>query len=496
MIEAASQPASEASPRATPPAWGGMRGMTRAKILLAVFDAASVLIAFYLSFHLRNYLFAWRGGIYEARAIHALFALGLVFLTLMVFRHRQLYRATAMSPTAEHLENVMGSWARVGMLFIALCFFFKIQLFISHRISTAFFLLLGAVGLFAGRFLLAPPVLRHLFAQARCRRRALLIATGGDREAAAREVRALKDGPELAGFVSDDGVAPEGVPHWGGLQDLETLIRERHISEAYVWLGGNDREGLVTLLRQLRGVDIELRVAAAFDALRAQAGTLSEARGRFLYFNLSPFARLDRIVKRALDLAVAGALLVLLAPGIALIALWIRLDSRGGVFFRQRRVGCEGREFDVIKFRTMRANTEQHHLESLRTLMDERKLRTAEGLFKAVDNDMVTRAGRFLRRYSLDELPQLMNVWRGEMSLVGPRPLPTYQVAMYKPWQHFRHAVKPGMTGYWQVNGRSTVSHDDMVLMDIYYIANWSLGLDLDILFKTLWVVLTGKGAV
>ena len=171
------------------------------------------------------------------------------------------------------------------------------------------------------------------------------------------------------------------------------------------------------------------------------------------------------------------------------------------MFFRQRRTGRDGRSFEVIKFRSMRRNTENHHRKAVAEFM-RRDASLADpqdrqgGLLKTTDTAQVTRIGAFLRRTSMDELPQLLNVLKGDMSLVGPRPEPEYQVALYKPWQHLRHRVRPGITGYWQVMGRSAVSHDDMVLMDVFYINNWSLSLDLRILMRTFFVVLTGKGAL
>jgi len=193
--------------------------------------------------------------------------------------------------------------------------------------------------------------------------------------------------------------------------------------------------------------------------------------------------------KRAIDVVAALLLLLVLSPVLALIALIIKIDSRGPVIFRQTRCGKDGKLFTFYKFRGMVADAEARQAE-----FDH--LNEAQGpIFKMKHDPRVTRVGRVLRRTSLDELPQLWNVLRGEMSLVGPRPPLPSEVAKYEPWHHSRLAVKPGLTGLWQVSGRSLLGFDQMVRLDIAYIARWSLLLDLRILLKTVLTVLFMDGA-
>ena len=194
-----------------------------------------------------------------------------------------------------------------------------------------------------------------------------------------------------------------------------------------------------------------------------------------------------RIAKRASDIIIASTALMLLAPLWLIIALVIKLDSRGPVFYKQERVGMDGRLFLLYKFRTMLTDAE-HELE-------ECGVDLSQPYFKLQDGDpRITRMGRVLRRFSLDELPQLINVLRGDMSLVGPRPLPVEQVAA-NPGLRPRHEVKAGMTGWWQVSGRSDVDPERALRLDLFYIDNWSLTLDLFILLKTVGTVLSGRGA-
>jgi exopolysaccharide biosynthesis polyprenyl glycosylphosphotransferase len=208
-------------------------------------------------------------------------------------------------------------------------------------------------------------------------------------------------------------------------------------------------------------------------------------------FELRPpvFAGADWLGKRAFDLVVAVLLLVVGLPIWLLIALAIRLDSRGPVLYRSRRVGLNEQPFEMVKFRTMVAGADERQEE-----LEEANEATG-ALFKIRDDPRVTRVGAFLRRFSLDETPQVLNVLRGEMSLVGPRPLPLRDYEQLQDWHRKRYLVLPGMTGLWQISGRSELSFDDLVRLDFYYLDNWSIWLDVSILLKTLPAVVDRRGA-
>jgi lipopolysaccharide/colanic/teichoic acid biosynthesis glycosyltransferase len=197
----------------------------------------------------------------------------------------------------------------------------------------------------------------------------------------------------------------------------------------------------------------------------------------------------DWTVKRGFDLVVSALVVVIGLPVWALVALAIKLDSRGPIFFVDRRIGVGEREFPMLKFRTMVADAAELQPE----LEDENE---AEGaLFKIREDPRVTRVGKFLRRFSLDEIPQVLNVLKGEMSLVGPRPLPLRDYELLEDWHRRRYGVLPGMTGLWQISGRSGLSFDDLVRLDFTYIENWSLWLDISIIVKTIPAVITQRGA-
>ena len=193
-------------------------------------------------------------------------------------------------------------------------------------------------------------------------------------------------------------------------------------------------------------------------------------------------------LKRAMDVVAASIGMLLLAPLLLMLALVVKLDTPGPVLFRQRRIGCRGERFEMFKFRSMVANAEQFKSGLLN------RNEAGEGLFKIGDDPRITRVGRFLRHASLDELPQLLNVLRGEMSLVGPRPLVPDEDQLIEGWQRQRLAVKPGMTGLWQIFGSSRIPMNEMVKIDYLYGANWSIWLDLKVLIRTVPYVIHRRG--
>jgi lipopolysaccharide/colanic/teichoic acid biosynthesis glycosyltransferase len=210
-------------------------------------------------------------------------------------------------------------------------------------------------------------------------------------------------------------------------------------------------------------------------------------------------SRVQAFFRRGLDLVVGSALILALSPILIAVAIAVRLDSPGPAFFRQRRVGLGGREFTLYKFRSMSSGANQRqHKEYVASLINGSEAKHSEDghdLYKLVADDRITGVGRWIRRWSLDELPQLFNVVLGDMSLVGPRPTIPYEVAEYPTWYLDRFAVKPGLTGLWQVSGRNERTYEEMVRIDIEYVESRSLFLDLSILVRTPWVVLSRKGA-
>jgi exopolysaccharide biosynthesis polyprenyl glycosylphosphotransferase len=277
------------------------------------------------------------------------------------------------------------------------------------------------------------------------------------------------------------------LPLLGPIADLPRLVSERLVDELVIALTPDRREQVSSVIA--RGFDrpVNVMLVPELSDILPDTFDLHQIGGR-RYIGFSPVAKVNWL-KRVIDVALTTAGLLVIWPAILAIAIAIKLDSPGPVLYRQERVGKHGRHFQLYKFRSMYLDADARRADLI-------ALNEATGpLFKIRHDPRVTRVGAFLRRTSLDELPQLWNVLRGDMSLVGPRPALPSEVDRYEEWQLGRLRGVPGMTGLWQVSGRSEVSFHDMVRLDLHYLRNWSLSLDLEILWKTLPAVLSNRGA-
>jgi exopolysaccharide biosynthesis polyprenyl glycosylphosphotransferase len=299
-------------------------------------------------------------------------------------------------------------------------------------------------------------------------------------------------GYAVVGFLSDDTEADFGrFRRLGPAADLERVIRERGIAQVVIALPSTSHEAIMRIVDHCRRDGVQFRVVPDLYEMSLGRVDLDTVSGiPLLGLKEASIRGFNLWIKRAIDAAVAIMLLVALSPLFVLLALAIKLDDPSGpVLFAQTRVGRSGRPFKTWKFRSMRRNADA----LLEELLDRNE---ADGpIFKMRQDPRRTRVGRYLRRWSLDELPQVWNVLTGDMSLVGPRPPTPREVAQYDQWHLQRLEAPPGITGLWQVSGRSELGFDEMVMMDITYIENWSLGLDLRILLRTIPAVLGGKGA-
>jgi exopolysaccharide biosynthesis polyprenyl glycosylphosphotransferase len=330
---------------------------------------------------------------------------------------------------------------------------------------------------------------------------ALVVGAGDVGQLVARKLRQHKEyGIDVVGFV-DAEPKPlradlRGTPVLGTPDDLTRLVRERGIERVVIAFSGESHDRTLAVIRELKKLDVQIDIVPRLFEIVGPHVTVHNVEGVALV--ALPTAKRfpgSPVIKRVCDVVGAAALLVLTAPIFAFVALKIRRDSPGPVFFRQTRLGQHRREFTVLKFRSMRVDTDDSaHREFIKQTMSAEAVPTENGLYKLNRDDAITPFGRLLRKTSLDELPQLVNVLRGDMSLVGPRPCLEYETENFAPHHFERFDVPQGITGLWQVTARAHATFGEALDMDVLYARSWSLGLDLKLLLLTPIHILRRKG--
>ncbi|HXF72512.1 MAG TPA: sugar transferase [Actinomycetota bacterium] len=393
-----------------------------------------------------------------------------------------LYRFPRLAPE-EEFRRVLAAAAVGTLALMSTSYLLKA----GFPRSTALSMLPGGVGIALGVRLAARRMLRRRAAAGRVFRSAVV----GTSEEAFRLADALlrDDAWVPVGFVDLQGFGSRDLlPVLGSLEDLDEIAREHELDALDVAGSEVDPARLADVLRAARRNGLDVRVSARVQDVLTTRLAIEPVGGLFTLLVRPPaLSAWQAALKRAIDVVGAIVLGLLTIPLWLAVAVAVKLDSPGPVLFRQERVTKDGRTFRMLKFRTMAVDA----VESARL----RGLDLERPFFKLEDDPRVTRLGRFLRRWSLDELPQLWNVLVGEMSLVGPRPLPVEQVVANEEELAFRHEVRAGLTGWWQIQGRSDLTSEEALRRDLFYVLNWSVGLDLYILLMTAKAVIAGKGA-
>lgn len=363
------------------------------------------------------------------------------------------------------------------------------------RLLYGYFFLVALAGLLGYRVILRA---WHRLRAHRSEAGVLRVLIVGAGEAGRAVLRKLRErawaGLRCVGFLDDDtakhGQEVEGVPVLGSLAEAPEVVGRLGVEEVVIALPGYAHERLSQLVAALHPLPVRVRVVPDYFSI-ALFGASVETLGGIPMIGLRDPAidGFQRLVKRLMDLGLSAAALVVFAPLMAFIAAAIKLEDGGPVFYRSQRVGENGRLFEMLKFRSMCPDAERRIHDVVER--DEH----GNVIHKKPHDPRVTRVGRWLRKTSLDELPQLWNVLKGDMSLVGPRPELPWLVEKYQPWQRKRFAVPQGLTGWWQINGRADKPMHLHSEEDLFYIQNYSLWLDLHILWKTIFVVLRGRGA-
>ncbi|HSN54472.1 MAG TPA: sugar transferase [Candidatus Sulfomarinibacteraceae bacterium] len=421
--------------------------------------------------------------------------LGLLPLVLAIWTFllvtREAYtsrRTVALAVEAWHVVQVVGG----GVLTLAAAGWLLRLDFVSRP----FLILFGFINLvlLLGEKLALRLSARHVRSRGLNYRTLLLVGINPRSEEVARIIEEHPHwGLRILGFVAPNGSFPEtvnGLPVLGRADDLPAILQRLVVDEVIFVLSRRQLDEFEESFLLCSELGIRARVALYFPHMKARV-VLEELEGiPLLTFTNTPGAIFPLFVKWLVDVVVSAVGLVVLSPVLLAIGLAVWLTSRGPMLYRQQRCGLNGRRFTLYKFRTMFEGADEH-------LAEVAHLNEVNGpAFKARRDPRVTRVGRILRRWSLDELPQLVNVLKGEMSLVGPRPPIPAEVERYQRWQRRRLSMKPGITGLWQVSGRAGIDDfDDWIALDLRYIDQWSLWLDLKILLKTIPAVLFARGA-
>ena len=487
------------------------------KVALLITDALAATFSFMAAFYLREGTsvlvktagggFSWSGRFSPYGGLLLL----VICIRLLSLRYCDLYRLRGEFSVVDDGLRIFKAISVGSLLIVAAAFLYRGG-FAFRAFSYArgifvldFFLALASIG--AIRILLRA-------AQTFVRQRkinlipTLVVGRGPEAVLCIREMRERPSlGYRVIGVVDSGAVEPhaagsyEGVPVIGNLKGLPEAIRDSGANEVIIADPQVNGDALFdVMIRCGRRRGIEFRIAPSlFNFLPRKTEIDQIGALPMIRLFREPLSNSSRLLKRAFDLFVSALAIVLLSPLWMLVALLIKLDSKGPIFYTQERVGMDGRLFLLYKFRTMRAGADPElHKEYQRKFIAGRadaNLGDAERpTYKLPADPRITRAGRWLRRMSLDEVPQLLNVVLGDMSVVGPRPPIPYEVESYELWHRKRLDMKPGLTGLWQVSGRNRLPFEEMVRLDLFYIENWSLLLDLKIIMRTIFVMLSAEG--
>ena len=420
------------------------------------------------------------------------FAVLLTGLLLITFKIDGVYQSRRLGMWLEQMYAIVRGTTLGILLMVGIAFFYQ-PAFYSRLIfvyDSVLIVVLMGVGRLVWGFILA-----------QLRRRGIgvvrVLIVGAD-EVGRTVIRTVMAQPELGyrvvGLISDQldtnmlNIGP--IPVLGGLEKMPQAINDQHIDEVVIALPWTDQQRVLEVFQTCNRLGVRARTVPDIFQLSLNRVDVEDLGGvPLLGLKSASFRGTNLLVKRLIDLIVGGLISLIVLPFMLMLAISIRINSSGSIIFKQMRVGMRGKEFTIYKFRTMYAGAEEEQ---------ERLLVYNEftgPLFKMKDDPRITRVGRFLRKTSLDELPQLFNVLKGDMSLVGPRPHIASEVAQYQDWQKQVLEAPPGMTGLSQVSGRSQLSFDEQCLLDIYFIENWSPALDIKILLRTIPKVVLGEGA-
>jgi len=470
------------------------------KYYLFVFDILIFLLAFFTTaLLLKSTHGLTLSQIFLPDLKTSILALGSISIFLFIYQYNSLYKINTILARAAHLTAIIHSIFYGFITIIFVSFLIKSAWITDSRLTLLTFIIV----LLFFSYILRVEIYRRLYIIMKNKQfsRNVILVGGGKagQLLATRLIFENSIGINIIGFVDDNKKI--GTPIVGNktvignVAQIPFVIQKYDVDEILIVIDNISYERLLEILDTCKSLDVNVRLASElFDVVVKKVST--EKYADFPVVDVSPRINntINLFMKRFVDILAAGLGLVFLSPIFLTIAFFIKISSKGPILFYQTRVGKSGRTFQMFKFRSMYLSKDEDEARKKMMIEFMTKHANDESGQKIINEKRVTKIGQIIRKTSLDELPQLFNVVRGEMSLVGPRPCLPYEYENYAEWQKRRLSVIPGCTGVWQVAGRSNVSFKDSVVLDLYYINNMSPWLDLQILFKTIPVILFARG--
>ena len=474
------------------PLYKYLYGITDVFVLFASFFAAMYLLRQDSTLNLIEFTNIAQG------LILGFFLVSVVFI--VIFYYNGLYRLNIILTRAAHLSHILKAFYYGALNIVLVSLLIESSSIVDSRLLIFLVFLIAYPVLYVVR----AELMRRLylfFSKTGFRRNILILGDGKSGKILATKLMFENPiGLEVVGFIDDEKPIGEeivsGAKVVGCFSEIESLIKKHHIDELIVAIDSGTHDEFLDVLDACKKLDVSVRITSEmFDVVGEKISTEKYAEIPVVDVSSHYNNALTLGVKRAFDIAISIFALIILSPVMIAIIVAIKLSSSGPVLFSQSRVGKGGKEFEFFKFRSMKVLTGSEDEDRMEQMLEFMKNDSADSGTKIINENRITWIGGFIRKTSLDELPQLLNVLKGEMSLVGPRPCLPYEFENYDEWQKRRVEVIPGCTGVWQVWGRSSVSFKESVVLDLYYINNMSPWFDFQIMLQTLPAIITGRGA-
>ncbi len=430
--------------------------------------------------------------------INIIFSLFLIF----IFQNNNLYKINIFLSRSSQLVSIIKSFLYGGLILILISFFLQLDIVLGSRTVAVTFLILGISSVTFFRVVIFRPLYSYSTKYQLIKRNVLIVGAGKSGKLLAEKILFENFyGINILGFIDNESSIGDfiygNIQSLGGINDIKKVCTKNKIDEVIIATDDIDYEKLLQIIDYCNMLHLNVKLSSElFSIIPEKIVTESYSGMPLIDLSEKVNKNINVIFKRGFDLICSSIGILLLSPILLFVAILVRITSKGKVFYSQERIGKAGKKFELYKFRSMVdiPESEDEHKRKVDEFILNSSV-TGTKLTKIINEKRVTSLGRFLRRTSIDELPQLFNVIKGDMSLVGPRPCLPYEYEVFDEWHKRRHSVLPGCTGVWQINGRGSVSFKDSIILDLYYVTNATPWLDLQLIFKTIPVMVTGKGA-